>query len=100
MSVNARVITGQLVMSGSVQQLPSSGPLTQGVAFTMYSPSDGTPATSVSTNPATTGAIDGTGDGLLLIPNLITVASVIPVTDTNAFYVSGNSGDVLSWAAW
>ena len=95
MSVNARVITGQLVMSGSVQQLPSSGPLTQGVAFTLYSPSDGTPATNVSTNPATTGA-----DGLLLIPNLITVASVIPVTDTNAFYASGNSGDVLSWVAW
>jgi hypothetical protein len=100
LQTSIQVISGQLGLTGDVQQLPSSGPLTNGVIFSYYDPTgDITNSVSISTNPNTTGALDGTGDGLIMVPDYV-IAPVLAVRDTDAFYVKGASGCVLSWIAW
>ena len=95
-----KVITGQLALTGSVQQLPSSGVLSAGVQLIGYSASESGIGISVSTNPSSNGAVDGTGDGLIIDPNLLSTPELIPVSDTDALYVNGAAGDVVSWIAW
>jgi hypothetical protein len=90
------LVTGQtkIVATGTLQALPSSGPIASGV--TVSAPISNTKPIAVTASTTGTGAVDGTGVGYIISPG---GNAFFPVPNASALFVGGTALDVVSWSA-